>query len=58
MKHITTDAARAGRARLARLGAGILAIASLAACNTDKLVDLTNPDLVTGDVARNTANLN
>jgi hypothetical protein len=58
MKHTTTEAARAGRARLARFGVGILAIASLAACNTDKLVDLTNPDLVTGDVARNTANLN
>lgn len=57
MKHITTEAARAGRTRRARLGLGLLAL-SLAACNTDKLVDLTNPDLVTGDVARNTANLN
>lgn len=57
MKHITTEAARTGRARLARLGIGILAFSALA-CNTDKLVDLTNPDLVTGDVARNTANLN
>jgi len=57
MKHLTTEAVRAGRARVARLGLGILAL-SLAACNTDKLVNLTNPDIVTGDVARNTANLN
>jgi hypothetical protein len=57
MKHITTEAARAGRTTLVRLGLGVLAF-SLVACNTDKLVDLTNPDIVTGDVARNTANLN
>jgi hypothetical protein len=57
MKQITTEAARAGRGRMARLGLGVLAL-SLAACNSDKLVNLTNPDIVTGDVARNTANLN
>jgi len=57
MKHMTTEAAR-GRARLARLGVGVLALSVVAACNTDKLVNLTNPDLVTGDVARNAANLN
>ena len=57
MTHINTEAARAGRARMARLGLGLLVL-SLAACNTDKLVNLTNPDIVTGEVARNTANLN
>jgi hypothetical protein len=34
---------------------GIIAVA-LAACSTDKLVDLNNPDLITGPVARDTAN--
>ena len=58
MKHISMGAARTGRARLARLGVGVLALSVVAACNTDKLVDLTNPDLVTGDVARDAANLN
>jgi hypothetical protein len=58
MTHMTTEAARAGRARMARLGLGVLALSAVAACNTDKLVNLTNPDIVTGEVARNTANLN
>lgn len=57
MKHITTEAARAGRTSLVRLGLGILAF-SLVACNSDKLVDLTNPDIITGEVARDPANLN
>jgi starch-binding outer membrane protein, SusD/RagB family len=57
MKSSKTGAGRTGRATLARLSVGVLAL-TVAACNTDKLVDLTNPDLVTGDVARNTANLN
>jgi hypothetical protein len=57
MKSSKTGAGRTGRATLARLGIGVLAL-TVAACSTDKLVDLTNPDLVTGDVARNTANLN
>lgn len=38
------------------LAAGMIAIA-LAACSTDTLVDLNNPDLITGPVARDTANL-
>jgi hypothetical protein len=58
MKYSKTGAGRTGRATLARLGVGVLALTVVAACNTDKLVDLTNPDLVTGEVARNTANLN
>src|SRR6476661_2248288 len=57
MKHITTEAARAGRTTLVRLGLGVLAF-SLVACNTDKLVNVTNPDIVTGQVARDPANLN
>ncbi len=57
MKHFTTEAARAGRTTLVRLGLGVLAF-SLVACNTDKLVNVTNPDIVTGQVARDPANLN
>lgn len=46
-----------GRSCGTLLRLGVLAV-SLAACNTDKLVDLTNPDLITGQVARDEANLN
>src|SRR3954470_24602195 len=38
------------------LVAGMLVL-GIAACHTDTLVDLRNPDLITGGVARDTANL-
>src|SRR4051812_20291031 len=41
------------RLRAASIG---LVVLGLAACNTDSLVDLQNPDLITGAVARDSAN--
>jgi hypothetical protein len=57
--HTTTGVARAGRGRAFRLRAGLVAALTVAAgCNTDKLVNLQNPDIITGEVARDTANIN
>jgi hypothetical protein len=39
------------------VGVGVLALA-LAGCDTSDLVDLQDPDLITGPVARDTANIN
>src|SRR3954466_4909856 len=45
------------RTRSPRLrAAAIAAIVGLAACSTDTLVDLQNPDLITGPVVRDSAN--
>jgi hypothetical protein len=53
----TTSVARAGRGHRPRLGLGVLALTLAAACNTDTLVNLQNPDIITGEVARDTANI-
>src|SRR4051812_43613949 len=46
------------RWRASRLGAAAIGLAalSLAACSTETLVDLQNPDLITGPVVRDSAN--
>jgi hypothetical protein len=55
----TTTGARAGRGRSFRLRFGLAALTvAAAACNTDTLVNLQNPDVITGEVARDTANIN
>jgi hypothetical protein len=53
----TTGAPRAGWSHQLRLGLSVLALTLAAACNTDTLVNLQNPDIITGGVARDTANL-
>ncbi len=59
MNHSHTTGARVARGRSFRLRVGLLAALSVvAACDTDKLVNLQNPDIITGEVARDTANIN
>jgi starch-binding outer membrane protein, SusD/RagB family len=59
MNHSHTTGAHTGRGRAFRLRVGLLAALSVvAACDTDKLVNLQNPDVITGEVARDTANIN
>ena len=59
MNHSHTTGARVARGRSFRLRVGLLAALSVvAACDTDKLVNLQNPDVITGEVARDTANIN
>src|SRR6187455_1514479 len=47
---------RRSSSRRRALAMGILAV-GLVACNSDTLVDLQNPDLITGGVARDPANI-
>lgn len=51
---------RRGRGPWPLLGLGLLALAALplGACSTDELVNLEDPDIITGTVARDTANIN
>ncbi len=56
MRRTLTDRRRRPTGRRRSLATGILALA-LSACSTDELVNLQNPDLITGPVARDTANL-
>jgi hypothetical protein len=53
----TTGIAPAGRAHRFRPALGALALILAAACNTDTLVNLQNPDIITGEVARDPANI-
>ena len=52
-----TGAAPAGRSHRLRPGLGALALVLAAACNTDTGVNLQNPDIITGEVARDPANI-
>ncbi|MBV9772937.1 MAG: hypothetical protein JO040_03265 [Gemmatimonadetes bacterium] len=56
MKTFTIERSQSGRGLAPRLAVGLLAVA-LAGCNTDSLVQLDDPDLITGAVARDTANI-
>ena len=56
MRSISTNHRRRRLGRRRSLATGMIALA-LAACSTETLVDLQNPDLITGPVARDTANI-
>lgn len=57
MKTFTNHVSLTRRGLRPRLGAGILALA-LAGCDTEGLVQLTDPDIITTPVATDTANIN
>jgi len=56
MRTFTNDGSLTRRGLRPRLGAGILALA-LAGCDTEGLVQLTDPDIITTPVATDTANI-
>src|SRR5215218_6153634 len=56
MRINSIDPSRPRSTRRRAVAMGMLAV-SLAACKTETLVDLQNPDLVTGGVARDPANI-